>query len=460
MKKFLGLSVIVLLAATLALPVGAQDFGAAFVVFDQVSVNGMVNFESVTLDQPGWLVIHADDGAGAPGNTLGTLYMESGTYPDVWVPIDMTLATPLVFAMIHKDDNEIGTFEFGAKDGADAPVEVNGEPVMASFNIAAIQVYDQLITSGQFAISSVTSPQNGWLAIHADESGTPGEVLGYTAVNDGTTADLSVTLSDAVTPIVWPVLHADTGIAGEFEFGTVEGADEAISVGNQNAALPIWTAPHVRVYDQPLGTSNELWFSQVLLDQSGWLVIHADDGGAPGEVLGYSSVLPVGLSTGVVVVIEPSTIGNTVWAMLHYDTGTAATYEFGEVDGADMPVLDAGGSPVMDSLVILPPEQPVDGEAEALESFTSETVSLTEWGIVMPASIPAGKVVFTVTNDGTVPHNFEIEGNGVEQGFETDLAPGETRTLEIELSPGTYRIYCPVSDHAESGMEFELTVTG
>jgi hypothetical protein len=90
-----------------------------------------------------------------------------------------------------------------------------------------------------------------------------------------------------------------------------------------------------------------------LLDQPGWVVIHADENGAPGAVLGYSNALPSGLSTGITITIDPSAAGSTVWAMLHSDTGAAGTYEFGEVDGADTPVLDAGGSPVMSSFVIL-----------------------------------------------------------------------------------------------------------
>lgn len=458
MKKLWILPTIVFLAMALATPANAQGETASIVISDQVSVNGMVNFDSVTLDQPGWLVIYADSGQGAPGNVAGYLPMENGTYPDVWVPIDVTLATPLMFAMVHVDDHAVGTFEFNTVDGADAPLEVDGAPVMASFNVVVIQAFDQLLTDGQLVVTSVTAPQEGWLAIHADAGGAPGDVLGYTAVNAGTTANLSITLSGDVTPVVWPVLHADTGTIGEFEFGTVDGADEPISVGNDDASLPVWISPHVRAHDQPLGSMNDLWFSAVLLDQPGWVVVHADNNGAPGEVLGYSSLLPSGLSTGVTVTVDPSAVGNTVWAMLHYDTGTAGTYEFGEVEGADPPVLDAGGSPVMSSLLVQPPVQPSTSEGEA--AMSAVEVGLYEWRIDMPTSLPAGTITLTVTNDGTVPHNFEIDGNGIEQAFETDLAPGETRTMEIALQPGTYEVYCPISGHAENGMRLELTVTG
>jgi len=86
-------------------------------------------------------------------------------------------------------------------------------------------------------------------------------------------------------------------------------------------------------------------------------------------------------------------------------------------------------------------------------------VSLTEFEIDMPDSIPAGPTTFEVTNNGTVEHNFEVEGQGVEEELETNLQPGETGTLEVDLQPGTYEIYCPVADHEGQGMSLTLTVT-
>ncbi len=105
-------------------------------------------------------------------------------------------------------------------------------------------------------------------------------------------------------------------------------------------------------------------------------------------------------------------------------------------------------------------------QASDLFTGTNETaeanrvaVELTEWQINMPTSIPAGLTVFEVTNTGNAVHNFEIEGQGIEQVFEANLQSGESGTLEVDLEPGTYRVYCPVGNHAGRGMELELTVT-
>lgn len=87
-------------------------------------------------------------------------------------------------------------------------------------------------------------------------------------------------------------------------------------------------------------------------------------------------------------------------------------------------------------------------------------VTLTEYKIAMPSSLPAGSVTFEVTNRGKRDHNFEVEGQGIEKEFEQNLKPGETRTMQVDLAPGTYRVYCPVKGHAERGMSLQLTVTG
>ena len=86
-------------------------------------------------------------------------------------------------------------------------------------------------------------------------------------------------------------------------------------------------------------------------------------------------------------------------------------------------------------------------------------VSLTEFAIDMPTELPAGPTTFEVTNDGTTEHNFEVEGQGIEEVLPANLEPGQSGTLEVDLAPGTYEVYCPVGNHADQGMRLELTVT-
>ena len=70
----------------------------------------------------------------------------------------------------------------------------------------------------------------------------------------------------------------------------------------------------------------------------------------------------------------------------------------------------------------------------------------------------AGTVTFSVTNNGTIDHALEVDGQGVEEETET-IKPGESAELTVDLSKdGSYEIYCPVDGHRDSGMEGSLTV--
>jgi uncharacterized cupredoxin-like copper-binding protein len=71
---------------------------------------------------------------------------------------------------------------------------------------------------------------------------------------------------------------------------------------------------------------------------------------------------------------------------------------------------------------------------------------------------PAGADVFVLTNDSSVPHNLEIEGQGVEAGPSATISGGQTAQLKVTLKPGTYDFYCAVPGHREAGMEGILTV--
>jgi plastocyanin len=85
-------------------------------------------------------------------------------------------------------------------------------------------------------------------------------------------------------------------------------------------------------------------------------------------------------------------------------------------------------------------------------------VKLSEFTLEMPSTVTPGQVTFSVTNAGTTEHNFELEGEGIEKKFDTNLKPGETRNLQVDLPAGTYTVYCSVDDHKERGMQLKLRV--
>src|SRR5688572_29952370 len=60
-------------------------------------------------------------------------------------------------------------------------------------------------------------------------------------------------------------------------------------------------------------------------------------------------------------------------------------------------------------------------------------VSLDDGAIQMPDTIPAGMIRFEVTNNGTTEHNFEIGGPAIQLRLESNLLPGQSGTLEVDL---------------------------
>jgi plastocyanin len=86
-------------------------------------------------------------------------------------------------------------------------------------------------------------------------------------------------------------------------------------------------------------------------------------------------------------------------------------------------------------------------------------VSLTDFKF-NPAdpTVKSGEVTFDATNDGATVHSIEIEGPGEESELPSDLQPGQSGKVTVNLPPGTYEWYCPVGNHKELGMKGEITV--
>lgn len=88
-------------------------------------------------------------------------------------------------------------------------------------------------------------------------------------------------------------------------------------------------------------------------------------------------------------------------------------------------------------------------------------VTLSEWKIEMARdTLPAGSVTFRLNNKGTVAHGFYVRGEGIAKGAR-ELPAGESESFTVTLKPGTYEVYCPMSDnsHKLAGMVKKLVVT-
>lgn len=358
MSRFLVLILVMALAIVL-LPTAAraQDtMEPSVTVSDQVVTNSWVTIASVYYNAPGFIVIHADSD-GSIGPVIGYRQLSVGLNTNVEVWIDAAQATSTLYAMLHADTGTAGVYEFGTVDGADGPVSDSaGNVVTPPFHVTVLNVKDQL-PGDTYTAASVTVDTGSWLVIHSEADGAPGPVLGQTFVEAGITTNVEVAIAaEGRTDNYWPMLHVDDGVAGTYEFGTVEGADAPIAVDGKVATVAVSTQPTIRALPQIVtygdsmaammeGMAPSFTAMSVLAAEPGFLVIHSEADGAPGPVAGYVAV-PAGLSENVVVELDPANVTPNLWPMLHVDTGESGVYEFGTVEGADGPVTNSAGDVV------------------------------------------------------------------------------------------------------------------
>ena len=69
--------------------------------------------------------------------------------------------------------------------------------------------------------------------------------------------------------------------------------------------------------------------------------------------------------------------------------------------------------------------------------------------------VTAGKRTIVVHNSGNLTHTFSLNA----LGSEVTIHPGKTKTLSLDLQPGTYRYVCRILDHEGLGMHGVLRVS-
>ncbi|GAP64063.1 hypothetical protein ARMA_2486 [Ardenticatena maritima] len=232
MKRLTTLLVLVAVFSLLALTPALAQTTPAVEVSDQVTDGTTVVVDRVVSDGQGWIVIH-EDADGKPGPIMGFAQVQDGENTNVAV----TLTTPAtdgqkLWAMLHTDAGELGTWEF--PDGPDAPVKVDDAIVMAPFmvELVGVEVSDQTTDGNSVVVDKVISNGQGWIVIHEDADGKPGPIMGFAQVQDGENTNVAVTLTTPATDgqKLWAMLHTDAGELGTWEFP--DGPDAPVKVGD------------------------------------------------------------------------------------------------------------------------------------------------------------------------------------------------------------------------------------
>ena len=94
---------------------------------------------------------------------------------------------------------------------------------------------------------------------------------------------------------------------------------------------------------------------------------------------------------------------------------------------------------------------------------TGQTVAVTlsEWKVGFTSdTLRAGSVTFEVKNNGSMTHAFHVRGEGVDKGTR-EIPARQSATLTVTLKPGTYEVFCPMSEesHKMAGMARKVVVT-
>jgi len=247
----------------------------------------------------------------------------------------------------------------------------------------SVTVSDQAIEDAMVTVDSVVSDGQGWIVIHADEDGAPGAVIGQAAVSDGENTDVAVEIDvSQATETLHAMLHTDSGEMGMYEFPD---ADPPVEVDGEIVMEPFTVTGGLRssvtVMDQAIEDSTVV-VPEVISDGQGWMVIHADEDGAPGPVIGQAAVSD-GVNTDVGVEIDVEAATETLYAMLHADTGEMGTYEFPDAD----PPVTVEGNVVVEPFTVtggLPAAQEATPTPTPAEEEATPTPTPADGDAVLP----------------------------------------------------------------------------
>lgn len=212
--------------------------------------------DRVLSPEDAWLVVHLEVD-GMPGERVGLAAVKKGESLSIEIPLE-GVTTPNVIVAVHADRGAAGTFDFDmdkAMASADRPFFVDGKElavvvavrdfgVKAAAGEASIEVADQPGADGTLAVERAVAPSDAWVVVHLDDGGMPGKRVGLLRIPAGTSTAVDVELDPAVdlTDTLFIAVHADRGLAGEFEFDMedkvgspdqpffVDGAEVAVAV--------------------------------------------------------------------------------------------------------------------------------------------------------------------------------------------------------------------------------------
>jgi hypothetical protein len=278
--------------------------------------------------------------------------------------------------------------------------------------VPAISVTDQVLEDdGRLLVSEVTAAERGWIVLYDDDGGAPGQVLGYSAVEEGQNEDIIIQIDPlAATETLYLLLHTDAGEKDSFDF---PGPDDPVTVDSEPVEAMFVvdrraTIPSITVSDQEIGEDGLVVIDSVTSAGPGWIVLYQDEDGQPGRMMGY---MPVddGENENLSIPINWREAMPAFIVALYQDSGEADVFERPEVD---QPVTTNGEPLLVPFAVDMPSDvfvlnQPIIDNKVVVERAISRG---SGWLVIYRDEEGAsGNIVgFAPLEDG-VNENIEVE---------------------------------------------------
>lgn len=254
-------------------------------------------------------------------------------------------------AYIEETPTNVEETATNVTDGEDIPalIAANGNLTTLGTAVETANLTEALSAEGPFTVFAPTDQAfealpPGILDILINDTEALTDVLTYHVVN-GTYMAADLAGVSTLTTLQGDNLTVNATDAGvQVENATVIEADVAASNGVVHLIdAVLLPAPLVLATDQEIANESVM-VPLVVSEGAGWMVIHADENGTPGPILGQSPVA-AGVNANVTVQIAVENATDSMFAMLHVDAGNPGEFEF---PGPDGPV-------VVDGVVLAPP---------------------------------------------------------------------------------------------------------
>ena len=146
----------------------------------------------------------------------------------------------------------LGLIVSGCGDDDDEPADTGGDTAEETdaggavpFAPTTITADDQSGDGTTVVVASLDLPTAGFIAVHADDNGAPGAVIGNTEILPaGESTDVEVPITEVIsgTVTVWPMAHVDTNGNETYDFAPPDVTDDGpalVEEGGDVAVLPI-----------------------------------------------------------------------------------------------------------------------------------------------------------------------------------------------------------------------------